>query len=339
MNLEPLNWGIVGCGRVAANHAWAAKEAGLRLKWACDLIGDRARHLSKDYGIQHVTQHAQDLESDDRLDVVSIATDHASHLSLANLFLNKKAILIEKPIGTPSQNFTAFIDRAEQNGCIVGVVSQHRFRPHVRQIMEAIHAGALGDIELVRARTLSARTDEYYASSNWRGKQAKEGGSALINQGYHALDTLLFIFGRPSVLTARTWTHRTHILETEEGFSCILRFADGIHAEVFGSTAGAAVWDVVIEIYGSRGHVIFDLNHPGSIRECAGVEFSLECVDCEPPPGMSYFGTCHREVVADLVDAVRNRRTPMVTARDANQTLETIANIYEAACKNSTERT
>lgn len=330
-SFKSLTWGIIGCGRVSANHAWAAKKAGLNLKWACDLIGDKALKLSKDYNIQYITERVEDLIEDDELDIISIATDHSSHIPIASLFLNKQAILIEKPLGIPSQDIATFIKQVEQSNCHVSVVSQHRFDPHVRQIMEAIHTGKLGKIELVRARTLSARDDDYYSESTWRGKYATEGGSALINQGYHALDTLLFFFGYPSVLGARVWTHRKHLLETEEGFECQLKFKNDIHAELFGTTAGVAVWDVVIEIYGSKGHIIFDLNHPNSIRESFGVNLDFKLTNSSPPPGMSYYGTSHLNVIKDIVRTIKNKKVPTVILNDAKQTLDIISNIYNMA--------
>lgn len=327
---KPETWGIVGCGRVAENHAWAAREAGLRLTWACDLDRERAEALASRYGIARVTRDLDELRHDEETQLVSIATDHASHLEIARQFLHKPAVIVEKPLALPGQGAAAFLQAADRAKAVVGVASQHRCQPHVRRVLSALKDGALGDIDLVRTRTISARPDSYYLERRWRGTWAQAGGGALVNQGYHALDTMVLFFGAPEVLGARVWNRRPHVFEVEEGYHAALRFPGGVMGELFGSNAGGSEWDVVLEIFGTRGQVVLDLNHPGRIREAVGLTTNT-CQSVHPPPGVSYYGTSHLLLMRELLHAVEQGTESPVAVEESLRTVDVIRRIYQVA--------
>ena len=50
------------------------------------------------------------------------------------------------------------------------------------------------------------RSAEYYSSSDWKGTLAFDGGGALMNQGIHGVDLLLYIAGNANVLGAKKQT-------------------------------------------------------------------------------------------------------------------------------------
>jgi UDP-N-acetyl-2-amino-2-deoxyglucuronate dehydrogenase len=72
------------------------------------------------------------------------------------------------------------------------VFFQDRVAPGIRKLKELIAAGRLGKLILVSARVKWYRPPEYYSGSRWRGTWLLDGGGALINQGEHTLDLLLW---------------------------------------------------------------------------------------------------------------------------------------------------
>jgi predicted dehydrogenase len=58
-----------------------------------------------------------------------------------------------------------------------------------------VNRGALGKTILADARVKWYRPPEYYGNSRWRGTLALDGGGALINQGVHTVDLLLWLLG------------------------------------------------------------------------------------------------------------------------------------------------
>src|SRR4051794_32127779 len=79
------------------------------------------------------------------------------------------------------------------------------------------------------------RTQEYYDSGSWRGTKAMDGGGALMNQGVHYIDLLLWLMGEVESVKAEIAT-RTHDIEVEDLGVAVLRFASGALGSIIGST-------------------------------------------------------------------------------------------------------
>src|SRR6267142_2188777 len=118
-------------------------------------------------------------------------------------------------IGSPSGLHAAQgIAAAKQSKVQLGVIFQDRRKPHICQLKKWIDQGLLGEILFVDARVKWYRPPEYYASSRWRGTLALDGGGALINQGVHTIDLLLWLLGDVVRVQARTAT-QLHKIEAE----------------------------------------------------------------------------------------------------------------------------
>ena len=68
-------------------------------------------------------------------------------------------------------------------------------KPDVPRLKALIDAGRLGTPILASASVRWHRPPEYYQASAWRGTRALDGGGALMNQGVHTVDLLLWLFG------------------------------------------------------------------------------------------------------------------------------------------------
>src|SRR5229473_52852 len=115
-------------------------------------------------------------------------------------------VLTEKPIDTSTARADALIEAAKQSKVQLGVIFQDRMKPHIRQLKNWLDQGLLGKLLFVYARVKWYRPPEYYANSSWRGTHALDGGGALINQGVHTIDLLLWLLGDVARVQARTAT-------------------------------------------------------------------------------------------------------------------------------------
>src|SRR5216684_2379812 len=104
-------------------------------------------------------------------------------------------VLTEKPIEISTARTDALIEAAKQSRVQLGVIFQDRMKPHIRQLKNWMDQGLLGKLLIVDARVMWYRPTEYYSSSRWRGTFALDGGGALINQGVHTVDLLLWLLG------------------------------------------------------------------------------------------------------------------------------------------------
>ncbi|MBN1283914.1 MAG: Gfo/Idh/MocA family oxidoreductase [Anaerolineae bacterium] len=337
-----LQCGIIGCGRVAPNHySGFASTGATAVKWACDRDAAAARDFAAQFDIPRVTADAQEVFDDPAVSIVSIATDHRQHFPLALAAIRAgKHVLIEKPLVLEIEHAETLIAEARRRGVLVAGISQHRFDPQVGQVKRVIDAGALGKLLLVNARLLSGRAADYFAESYWRGLRLHEGGSALINQAYHVIDIVLWLAG-PACKVQAFADRLVHgeVVETEDTLAAILQFKNGAVGNLSVTTGylGTA-WDSCVEVVGSAGRIVFDINFPHAIHrwEVPGAAFKpLTGAEINAAaPGMSYYGASHQAQIQDFVQAVQGRRALRFGPETALDTVRVILDIYESACAN-----
>src|SRR5262249_38209078 len=139
--------------------------------------------------------------------LVAICTPSGTHAALATQAINEhKHVVIEKPLDVDvaqGRRLGAAAERAAKQGQVLSVISQHRFDAGSVAIKEAIDAGRFGQLTSAVATVAWWRSDEYYASAGWRGTWAQDGGGALMNQGVHTVDLMLWFMGRPVNIQAQ----------------------------------------------------------------------------------------------------------------------------------------
>src|SRR6202049_2824159 len=164
-------------------------------------------------------------------------------------------VLTKKPIDISTARADALIEAAASAAVKLGVIFQDRVKPDIRRLKQWIERGALGKVLLVDARVKWYRPPEYYGQSKWRGTLALDGGGALMNQGVHTVDLLLWLLGDVTRVQARTAT-ALHKIESEDTAIAILEFAGGALGIFHATTAAYPGYPRRIEISGSEGTVI-----------------------------------------------------------------------------------
>ncbi len=148
---QPIRWGIIGTGGIAATFAGDLKllpdaevvAVGSRSQESADAFGDR-------FAIRHASYEA--LAEDPDIDAVYVATPHPWHRDGGMLGINAgKAVLIEKPFTINAAEARELIDAAQVRGTFLMEAMWTRFLPHVVRIRELIKEGRLGDIRSVIA--------------------------------------------------------------------------------------------------------------------------------------------------------------------------------------------
>lgn len=338
--MKPLVHAVVGCGRVAPNHVdgfSALLDAELR--WACDRDPSRAQSLAHEHGIPHVTSDVRDVLADPLVDSVSIAVDHAQHYELAAAALKAgKHVLIEKPLAMTVEEGAALTALAERTGRVLSVVSQHRYDPVVTAVRDWIADGLLGRLVSGTVSLQCGRDDTYYADSYWRGTFAGEGGSALVNQGYHALDVTRWLTGGLAVAGAAVGhTAPRGGMETEDTLAAVLRGPQGALVTYQVTVASSITWRTRIELVGTEGSVLFDLDHPGTLHlaeggdalRAAAREMGTEVAPA--PAGIGYYGISHRRQIADFAAAIRDGHTMTADGAAGLDTLRLLQEMYRTA--------
>ncbi|WP_129286769.1 Gfo/Idh/MocA family oxidoreductase [Streptomyces sp. GZWMJZ-114] len=305
---------VIGCGRVAPNHADAFRQLpAWEILWACDVEPGSALRFAQEQGIPNATESVEEVLADPTVVSVSIAVDHAMHAPLAEAALSAgKHVLVEKPLAVSLADGERVTKLAADRGLILSTVSQHRYDPLVSAVHGWIREGLLGRLLYSQVSLEARREPEYYSDSNWRGTWSGEGGSALINQGYHCLDVARYLLGDMEVQTAVAASGgRGGLMETEDSLSALLLAGDTpitLHVTV----ASTATWRTRVTIVGTEGTLEFDLDHPGKLHRCSGnpelerlAELERQRSMTEEPPGINYYGVSHRRQIEDFGRAVQ----------------------------------
>jgi predicted dehydrogenase len=144
---------------------------------------------------------------------------------------------------------------ARNAGIQLGVVSQRRFDDSIQFLKRAIAAGRLGRILQADAYVKWYRSAEYYARPI-KGSWAGEGGGALINQGIHQVDLLLYLAGPVAEVAACWQLGALHMIESEDSVSAVLKYASGATGVLQASTAIQPGYPERLEIHGTEGTAI-----------------------------------------------------------------------------------
>src|SRR5258708_4172197 len=243
-------------------------------------------------------------------------------------------VLTEKPIEISTARADALIEAANQSKVQLGVIFQDRLKPHIRQLKTWLDQGLLGKLLFVDARVKWYRPPEYYANSSWRGTLALDGGGALINQGVHTIDLLLWLLGDVARVQARTAT-QLHKIEAEDTAVAILEFAGGALGIFHATTAAYPGYPRRVEISGSEGTVILEhdriiaanlRNTPASAAESAALD---ENQSASSAIVSDFRG--HQLVLEDFLQAIQQNRAPACDGLEGRRSLALIESIYRAA--------
>jgi UDP-N-acetyl-2-amino-2-deoxyglucuronate dehydrogenase len=260
------------------------------------------------------------------ISLVAICTPSGTHAALAEQALNEKLhVVIEKPLDADliqGRRLGAAATRAASHGVISSVISQHRFDPGSALVSQAIRDGRFGQLTSAVATVAWWRSDEYYASAGWRGTWAQDGGGALMNQGVHTVDLLLWFMGRPVSIQAQALRAAHHAIEVEDTVVATLTFENGSVATLHATTAAFPGGRTRVSVHGTQGgaEVEDDLlrrfNVDGSTDEAT--------VDAEKPGG-------HVAQYEDIFGAIDNGEQPGITVHDAIEALATVRAVYIAS--------
>lgn len=193
---------IIGCGAIA-NSAHLPGITGnktVKLKYAVDIIAERAERASKQYDIPYaVTDYKQAL-ADPEVEAVVICTPNYSHYSIAMDSLKAgKHVFCEKPVTVNYALSAEMAAQAEKAGRLLEIGVCNRFNRTVELIRDMIENGTLGEVYHIVCSFRSYRSIPGLGGDFTDSRAS--GGGVLIDWGVHYLDLILYAMGLPRVKT------------------------------------------------------------------------------------------------------------------------------------------
>src|SRR5436190_4358670 len=312
---------IAGCGSIGRMHLRAFKELGARVVAVSSRRAEQARAVAEAEGCEHTTD-AEALVRRPDVELVAITSSSGSHARLALAAIAAgKHVVVEKPMAMSPSDAGQMIAAADARGVLLSVISQRRFEPVNQAVKRAVEAGALGRLLLVEVSCPYFRSQDYYASADWRGTLDDDGG-ALMNQAIHSVDLMLWLAGPAREVYGRTAT-QTHRMEAEDLALGIVQFAGGGYGTLMASTSIRPGFQATIGLYGEAGTIKLD-----------GAEVTHWTVPGVPAPAASGPASTgvqgpqlgshehHRAQLADVLSALATGRPPAVTGADGRRAVE-----------------
>ena len=327
--------GIIGGGGISETHARAACEVdGVEIAAFFGHNQEKTARLGERYG--GVVYAGFEAFLDHRpLEIVMIGSPSGLHaeqgIAAARRGLH---VLVEKPIDITTAQANALIAECERAGVKLGVCFQDRVAPDIRRLKELVDSGRLGKPILVSGRLKWYRPAEYYRDSHWRGTRALDGGGALMNQGAHTVDLLLWLMGDVKRVYAKTLT-AIHDIEVEDTVVATLEFANGAIATLEAGTSIYPGYKRRVELTGTEGTII--LEHD---RIIAADLRTPDATLVGPVEGDSNAGATspivadvggHRRLLEDFVRAIETNGRPVCDGREGLRSVELIQAIYESS--------
>jgi predicted dehydrogenase len=195
---DTISVGIAGCGAIAfSKHLPSLRKlAQVRIKGLYDRNRFKAENARRDFGDDSTQVHGtfEDLIADDRIDVVHVCTNNASHASMTIAALEAgKHVMCEKPMARNAEEARAMLEAARRTRKKLSISFQNRFRPEVQYLRALCENAELGDIYFAKAHAVRRRAVPTWGSFH---NKTIQGGGCLIDIGSHALDLALWMMGK-----------------------------------------------------------------------------------------------------------------------------------------------
>ncbi len=329
-------FGIIGCGRIAPRHADSLKEIpGAELVQVCDTVENRAHHFAEKYGAAYCLDY-HELLANPKIDIVNICTPSGLHAGMAIDALSAgKDVIVEKPMAMSVADANRMISTAREMNRKLCIVLQNRYNPPMQDFYKAVRNGKIGNILLGSVTVRWYRPQEYY-NDGWHGTKAMDGG-ALMNQSIHHIDALQWLVGVPVKSVFAYTATLAHKMEAEDVGVVTVRFENGALATIEGSTVTYPQnLEASVALFGEKGSLKVGgtaLNRKVFWKIEGEIEHEKELLtreDVDPP---SIYGTSHRHVIEDMIDAIENNRDPQTDGVEGRKSLLLVSAMYESAKK------
>ncbi len=325
--------GILGGGNISDTHARAAAQVpGLEVVAVCGRDEARVAALARAYRAAPYT----DLDAflaHRPLDIVAIGSPSGVHGEQIEAAAARGLhILVEKPLEISTARIDRLLAAVERSGVTLGVFFQDRCTPELMAVADDIRQGRLGRLLLADARVKWYRPPEYYSGSHWRGTWALDGGGALMNQGIHTVDVLVWLLGDVRRVFARTLT-ALHDIEVEDTAVAVLEFEGGALATLEATTAAWPGYDRRVAITGTNGPIVIEQSRVvrHDLREGARPVDAPTATGASAASPVVADASPHRRVFEDFVAALDRGGRPRVDGHEGRRSVALVEAIYESS--------
>ncbi len=261
---------VLGTGRIGAMHAelLAHRVEGATLVAVYDAEPERARSVADELGVDAVAS-AEELYAAPHVDAIAICSSTDMHVNAMVAAAEAgKAVFCEKPLSLDLDELDRGIAAVEAAGVLFQVGFNRRFDPAHQSVRDAVAAGTIGDVHVVRitSRDPAPPPVEY----------ARRSGGLFLDTTIHDIDMARFVTGSEVVEVyargALRITPELADLDDVDTAVVTLTHDDGAFTVIDNSRQAVYGYDQRVEAFGSLGVAASEnpLAHTGLVRTTAG---------------------------------------------------------------------
>lgn len=318
--IRVIRVGVVGYGVIGKVHCAALQElADCELTVVADVDPAARARAQRDLGVAVVGSAHEMLESYD-VDLVDICVPTYLHEEvMLQAMAADKHIFCEKPLARTLAEGQRILQRSAGYQKKIGIGHVVRFTPAYTGIRRSIEQGEIGKTGVVR--TFRGGSPFPQGWQDWFANFELSGG-VILDLAIHDLDYCRWLFGDVERVYAQSTRGRTSA--RLEHAMIVLRFKNGVIAHIEGSwTNFPGAFHTRVEAAGTDGLISYDSRrtNPIQVMTVPETKASIGPVAVNP-----YFLE-----LQDMVQAIRDHRSPLVTVADAYATLELALAAVESA--------
>jgi UDP-N-acetyl-2-amino-2-deoxyglucuronate dehydrogenase len=333
---DRLRAAVVGLGMAHKPHLQSLRELGHLAEMAACHAPSAARReeFSRVNPDLPVAAELEGLLRDKSIDAVVLLTPPTTHLELVERCAAAgKHVLLEKPVEVSVERARRAVEIMARAQLAFGVVLQHRFRAAAQKLRTLVQGGELGPLLSASAAIRWWRPPEYFAQAG-RGMRARDGGGVLLTQAVHTLDLFQSLTGPITRVAAMAKTSPLRKIDTEDIAVAAIEFRNGAVGSIDATTVSYPGFPERIELACENGTAVLAAEslevfwkdgrhdrHEGSSAGGGGAD------------PMAFSHEAHKALITDFLVAVRERREPAVSGREAVK----VQVLIEAMLQSSTE--
>jgi UDP-N-acetyl-2-amino-2-deoxyglucuronate dehydrogenase len=327
--------GIVGGGSISRSHLEAALQIDrLEVTAVQSRNPSKARELAARCGARAFTDLDELLATP--LDLIAIGSPSGLHAA-QGIAASRRGIhvLTEKPIDVTVERADALIRECDRAGVKLGVFFQDRVSPDCRRLKRCWTRAVWESLCWSRPTSDGTGIRPITASQTGVGTWALDGGGAVMNQGIHTIDLVLWLLGPVRRVYARTGT-LLHRIETEDAAVAVLEFESGAIGTFEASTCAYPGQPRRLFVTGDEGTAVLEHNRLVSV-DLRGEDGSL----ADPPPSKGRDASesdpkvsdvaGHRRILEDFIEAIDADRAPVCEGREGRRSVALVEALYRSS--------
>lgn len=329
-----LGIGIIGTGSIAKTFAKCISElVDVDLVAMHTKSADRLEEVQQQFGVGAFDDINAFLDNSG-IDLVCVCNESGNHgEAITQSAKAGKHVLCEKPLEVTPEKIDEVIAICKEQQVILGCVFQNRCTPDYQLLYKAVHEGTLGKLLMGNAYINWYRNKDYYAKSKWRGTKRFDGGAAFINQGIHTIDLLLNVMGPVHSVFGNVQT-MVHDIEGEDVGAGLLHFKNGALGTITAGTSLYPGYPERLEVFGEKGSVVLEAGkivqwNVEHVSAPALMNNDTSASGASDPTSIGHLN--HKIVLQDMIDAIKENRSPMVDGIAARKSVEVISAIYRSS--------